>query len=162
MLKIDKKELIQNIQHSLAEELRVLVEAAKAAHLAATQDESKAEDQYDTRGLEASYLAGAQAQRATEIQRVIMVYKFLPVMEYTEKDLIGPGSLVELELNQKRSFYFLVPQGGGLITEMRGQPIQVITAQSPLGEELLGQKVGAVFEVEARGGNREYRVVSIQ
>ena len=162
MIQIDKKELIKLIQGSLQEELNVILESAKSAYQAATNEESKAEDQYDTRGLEASYLAGAQAQRASELERTILIYRFLPVMKYTNADLVEPGALVELELNKKKSMYFLVPQGGGLVTEMNGMPIQVITPQSPLGEELLGQKVGATFEVESRGGVREYKIISIQ
>jgi transcription elongation GreA/GreB family factor len=67
-----------------------------------------------------------------------------------------------LELGTVRALYFLVPQGGGLVTSVDGRPVQVITPQSPLGERMLGKKVGDSFTVEtASGGQRTYRVVSI-
>ena len=56
-----KQKLIEAILLELESELSVLADAAKAAHLAATHEESVAEDPHDTRGVEASYLAGAQA-----------------------------------------------------------------------------------------------------
>src|SRR5581483_11142644 len=60
---MDKRRLVETVQQHLAEELATLMQAAKAAHEAATHEESKAEDQHDTRGLEASYLAGSGAAR---------------------------------------------------------------------------------------------------
>ena len=143
-------------------ELETLTQAAKAAHDAATNEESKAEDQYDTRGLEASYLAGAQAQRAAEIQRQILIYKFLPLRDYGPEDVIAHGAVAGLELNGRVSYYFLVPQGGGLVLRFEDKPVQVITPQSPLGDAILGLKLGDPVEVEVGGQNREYKVVSIQ
>ena len=60
----DKQAIIDRLVEKLQSEAEALVRAAQAAHEAATHEESRAEDHHDTRGLEASYLAGAQAQRA--------------------------------------------------------------------------------------------------
>jgi len=157
---MDKKTLIHQLQVHLAQELALLVDAARSAHEAATHEESKPEDSHDTRSVEASYLAGAQAQRASEIQQQITMYKFMPLRVYGKNDVICPGSLVELQLNQTRAFYFIAPQGGGLITTLDGKPIQVITPQSPMGEALLGKKEGDTVEVEIRDNTREYKVIS--
>src|SRR3954466_5889588 len=119
--RMDKRRLVETIKTHLAEELATLMQAAKAAHEAATNDESKAEDAHDTRGLEASYLAGAQAQRAAELQAQITMGKFLPLREYGPEDVACPAALVELEHGQTRAFYFIAPQGGGLITQMDGR-----------------------------------------
>lgn len=159
---MDKKKLIEQIQQHLAQELAVLVQAAKAAHEAATHEDNKPENEYDTRGIEASYLAGAQAKRAGEIQQQLMMYKYLPVREYTDKDVICAGTLVEMELGKTKAFYFLVPAGGGMITRVDGQAVQVITANSPIGEAMLGRKVGDLVEVESRDSVREYRILSIR
>lgn len=159
---MDKRKLITLIQEDLALELQTLLEAARSAHLAATHEESRPEDQHDTRGIEAAYLAGAQAQRAAEIKRQLLIFKFLPVREFGPQDPIGPGALVELELNRTRSFYFLIPQGGGLVTNLDGRPVQVITPQSPIGEALLGRKAGDVIEIEARSALRVYKVLSVR
>jgi transcription elongation GreA/GreB family factor len=163
---MDKRRLVDTIQTHLAEELATLVQAAKAAHEAATHDESRAEDQHDTRGLEASYLAGAQAQRAAELQGLLLMWKYLPIREFGPEDVACPAALVELELEhgakKTRAFYFIAPQGGGLITRIDGQAVQVITPNSPIGEALMGKKEGDTVEVETRGATRSYRVISIR
>ena len=70
-IKINKKELIQKLILSLEEELLALKTAAQATYQAATHEESKPENEYDTFALEASYLAGAQAKRAGQIDEII-------------------------------------------------------------------------------------------
>jgi transcription elongation GreA/GreB family factor len=159
---MDKRRLVETIQAHLAEELATLVQAAKAAHEAATHEESKAEDQHDTRGLEASYLAGAQAQRAAELQSQLLMWKYLPIREFGPEDVACPAALVELEHGKTRAFYFIAPQGGGLVTRIDGQPVQVITPNSPMGEAIMGKKEGDTIEIETRSSTRTYKVVSIR
>jgi transcription elongation GreA/GreB family factor len=163
---MDKRRLVETIQTHLAEELATLVQAAKAAHEAATHEESRAEDAHDTRGLEASYLAGAQAQRAAELKSLILMWKFLPLREFGPEDVACPAALVELEHSHAgkttRAFYFIAPQGGGLVTRVDGQPVQVITPNSPMGEAILGKKEGDTVEIETRSGMRSYRVIGIK
>ena len=63
MIKLmDKARIIEQIVASLSESLAVLEKAARASHAEATHESSKAESKYDTRGLEAAYLAGGQAR----------------------------------------------------------------------------------------------------
>jgi transcription elongation GreA/GreB family factor len=159
---MDKRKLVEEIQRSLALELHEIMQAAEASRQAATHEESKPEDQYDTRGLEASYLAGAQAQRVADIQKQILVYRFLPIREYGQQDVIAPGALVEMKLNERSAYYFLVPQAGGMVMRQDGRAVQVITPQSPLGDAILGKKVGDLVEVEVGAGTREYEIVSLQ
>ena len=158
---ISKKAVVEQVQAYLVEELDGILKAAKAAHDAATHEESKPEDQYDTRGLEASYLAGAQAQRAAELKQLLLMYRFLPLRELGKDDVACPTALVELEFGGKRAFYFIAPQGGGLVTRVEGQPVQVITPQSPMGEAVLGKRVGETVEVDIRDSTRSYKVISI-
>ena len=63
-----KQELISAFITQLERDLVTMKEAARNTLQAATHEESKAENEYDTRGLEASYLAGAQSKRAAEIE----------------------------------------------------------------------------------------------
>ena len=72
-----KAELVEQIITSLTESLAVLEKAARASHEEATHESSKAESKYDTRGLEAAYLAGGQARQAREILDSIKVYESL-------------------------------------------------------------------------------------
>jgi transcription elongation GreA/GreB family factor len=158
---IDKIELIGQIRGRLEAELEMIIQAAKSAHEAATHEESKSEDQHDTRGLESSYLAGAQAQRAMEIQQQIHFYRVMEPRSFGTRDPISPMAVVELECAGKRSYYFIAPQGGGLKIQFGSISVQVITPQSPLGEELVGRKQGDSVEIEAQGTLREYDILSV-
>lgn len=107
-------------------------------------------------------LEGADAARAEEIGRLKLMYRFLPKREYGPEEAIIPSALVELEVRGTRMYCFVAPQGGGLVTRVDGQPIQVVTPNSPLGEALLGRKPGETVKVELRGQTREYKVLSIR
>jgi transcription elongation GreA/GreB family factor len=160
---LNKHELMDRILDKLNQELSTITLAAREAYEAATHEESRSEDKHDTRGLEASYLAAAQAGRAAELKRLIAGYRFLPLRQFSSADSIEPGALIELELNGKRSCYFLVPQGGGLSVQVGGKQIQVIAVLAPLGNALVGKKVGDCVEIEREKDQvvREYEVVSI-
>lgn len=99
--------------------------------------------------------------KINELKQALLMYKHLPIREYTAEDVICPGTLVRLKLNQSAAYYLLVPKGGGLVTRVEGHPVQVITPQSPLGEVLLGKKVGDQVQLRTSGSAREYRVVEI-
>ncbi len=96
-----------------------------------------------------------------EINRLLTMYRFLPKRKYGRDDVIIPSALVELKLGGISAFYFIAPQGGGLVTRVEGKPVQVITPQSPLGECLLGKRAGDRVRVETRSGIREYQIISI-
>lgn len=139
----------------------LLTHAAIEARDAAIHEESKAEDKYDTRGLEASYLAGAQAKRAAELQQLIQFYKFLQIQDFSDDAPIAATALVEMEFSKKKSLFFMVPKGGGDAIEVDGKTVQIITPVSRLGAELLGRTAGDEFEVETAGQVREYKILSV-
>ena len=68
---MNKRALIKKIIAQLASGLDAYVRAARAAHAEATHEQSRAENKYDTRGLEASYLARGQSQQAAEIEAAV-------------------------------------------------------------------------------------------
>lgn len=160
-MKLDKERLLKAFISLLEEELMTMKSAARDAREAATHEESKPENEYDTRGLEASYLAGAQAKRAAEIDEVISIFKTTAIKNFTNQDPIRATALVELEINNKRSFVLFMPKGGGVAINFESFPVQVITPQSVLGEALLGRKVGDEFEIEINSKVREYQIISI-
>lgn len=159
---MDKLKLIHHIREQLIKDLTVLKEAARVTAEAATHEESKPENEYDTRGLEASYLARAQSKRIVETEELLVVFKHLEPKGFNETDLISATALVEVEFNGKNSFFFILPKGGGLNLDFEGQRIQVITPNSPLGEALLGLKVGQVAIVEKGNQVLEYEILSVQ
>src|SRR3954465_10467838 len=137
-----KSALIKKITSSLAANLELLQKAARASHAEATHESSKAENKYDTRGLEAAYLAGGQARQAKEIMDSIAQYESLEPREFRPDEAIDLAALVELEADGVVSSYFIGPKSGGLEIMDGKREIMVITPQSPLGQNLMGKKNG--------------------
>lgn len=158
---MDKRALLKIFAEKIAADLNVATQAALAAHEGATHSESKAEDQYDTRGLEASYLAGAQSKRAMELEETLNYFRFTDLKTFTESTPIAATALVELDCDGKRSFYLFMPRGGGMSARWENRQVQVVTPQSPIGEALLGRRVGDQIEVEIGGTTRDDDIVAI-
>ncbi len=153
--------LIEHFKSKIAEELKAITDAAKNTYDIATHEENKPENKYDTRGLEASYLAGAQAQRVSDMKDVLIVFENFKIKDFTDQDAIGPTALVEVCLNEKTSFVLIMPKGGGQSTLFEGQAIQVITPDSPLGRTLIGKHTGDLVTFEAGQKTREYEIISL-
>lgn len=158
---MNKRELVNKIIEQLATEMEMLFKAARAAHAEATHEQSKAEDKYDTRGLEASYLARGQSRQAAEIEQSIAEFKRLSLRAFTETDPIDVAAFVELHGRQEKNFYFIGPRAGGTEVTFDKKEILVITPQSPLGQQLVGKKRGDRLKMEIAGTRSEYRIVSV-
>jgi len=147
---MDKEAIRKQFIAQIKGDLDVLVQSALAAKEAATHSESKAEDQYDTRGLEASYLAGAQSERVTELEGLLAVYRNLDLEAFNDETPLRSTALIELSSENKTLYCLLMPQGGGRSLEFEGKRVQVVTPQSPLGQALLGRKPGDEIEVRTQ------------
>lgn len=159
---MNKQELVKRVVEKLEAERRSLAEAALSTYEAATHEESEAEDQYDTRGLEASYLAGAQAKRVAEIDQFILSLRFLNVSEFAADAPISATALVELDYDGKTTWCFLLPKGGGMSVEFEGHLVQIVTPKSPMGEALVGRTAGDLALVDTGKETREYEIVSVR
>lgn len=159
---MNKQELITAFIQQLERDLEAMKIAARAAHEAATHEESKPENEYDTRGLEASYLAGAQAKRAAEMEEALSLFKTAPFKSFGKGDVIQSTALVEVDMESKKNYLLLMPKGGGLKLTVQGRAIQIVTPASSLGEALLGLREGDVAEFEVGKELREAEVLSIQ
>ena len=74
---MNKHTLIDKIISVLQSELVTYLRAAKCSHEEATAEENRAENKYDTRGLEASYLAAGQASKVAELEAAIGAFENL-------------------------------------------------------------------------------------
>ena len=156
-----KADLIQKIIASLVENLEVLDKAARASHAEATHESSKAESKYDTRGLEAAYLAGGQARQAKEILDSIKAYEAMAVKNFAKNEPVDLSAVVELEMDRASATYFIGPRNGGLEVEFRRKEITVITPQSPLGQNLMGKTAGQRWKASVGGSTVHYHIVSV-
>ncbi|MBC9248955.1 transcription elongation factor GreAB [Pseudomonas alcaligenes] len=140
---MNKQQLHQQVCARLAADLELAIRAAEAAHQAATNEESKAENKYDTRGLEASYLAAGQSRRVEEIRQALAAWRNLVPRDYDEEQGIQLGTLVHLlGRDGQRQCLLLGPDGAGLKLPGEAGEIMLITPRAPLGQQLLGQGPG--------------------
>jgi transcription elongation factor GreA len=81
------------------------------------------------------------------------------ILEASEGDEVGPGTLVTLRLVDEEDIeeetYLLA-----LSAEERAPGVRTVTSNSPLGSALMGRKVGEQVTYEAPGGVFTYEVVS--
>ena len=129
--------------------------------LLTAHEQSKAENKYDTRGLEAAYLAGGQARQAKEILDSIKAYEALVTRDFASIDPIGLTALVELDADGSHSTYFIGPRSGGLEITHRRKEIMVITPQSPLGQNLMGRKAGQRWAAKLGGSTVKSHIASV-
>jgi transcription elongation GreA/GreB family factor len=158
---MNKRALIKTIIARLNADLEVYFKAAQASRAEATHEQSKAENKYDTRGLEASYLARGQSRQAAEIEAAIAAFEKLDAREFGPGEPIDLGALVELEHNKERLAYLIGPRAGGTEVVHEKQEVLVITPQSPLGEQLIGRKQGDLLKITLGGTPSQYRVVAV-
>jgi transcription elongation GreA/GreB family factor len=158
---MNKRALIKKIVSRLTQELAVYFRAVQASHAEATHEQSKAENKYDTRGLEAPYLARGQSRQAAEIQGAIAAFEKLGARQFGAGDPIEIGAFVELELNGEKMAYFIGPRAGGMEVFHDKREVTVITPQSPLGEQLLGRKQGNVLKLKLGGARNQYQVAMV-
>ncbi len=169
-----KLKVIRAFVSKFESELEGVARSAKAAHEAATHEESKAEDSHDTRGVEASYLAGAQAARAEELKQVILEYRTMAAsLDETTRPAVGTavvGSLIQVQPlvseDDDRAkgpplHALIALRGGGTNVEVDGTSYSVFTPSSPIGEAVFGAAAGEDVIIESKGGNRSYRIARI-
>jgi transcription elongation GreA/GreB family factor len=155
-----KEQLLKELIERAKVELTQLEEAAKANREFATDQEFKAEGKYDTRALEASYLASAEAKRVEELKLEIQILEEVDPKISGKLGEISIGALVELLHKDQKRFYFLIPTAGGTLLKVDDQAVLVVSVFSPIGDALMGLKSGDEFEVETPKEIRAYKVLS--
>lgn len=143
------KEIILNqLISKMKTELHDLEKAAKATKDYATDQEFKSESKYDTRSIEAGYLADAELKRVEDLKLDIQMLEEVDLKASERLGEICIGSLIDLRYQNQDRKYFLIPTAGGTMVEVEGKAILVVSVFSPLGDAVLGLKQGDEFEVE--------------
>ncbi len=118
----------------------------------------KSEGKYDTRAIEASYLADGQRKRLEELELDLQMLEDVP-LESSES--IQIGALACLSHKDVDRWYYFTPNCGGTMLDLSGKPVLVISVFSPLGNEAVGLTAGEEFVVETPREERAYRIKSI-
>lgn len=142
-----KSDILDQIRAELRARLERLSKAAFEAHAAATDPGSKAEGKYDTRSLEASYLAAGQARQVDELAASVRVFDTLAVPDFKTDDEIDAGALVRADLNRETAYFLLVPTCGGMVITCDDREITLLTPESALYQKLVGMRAGEALDL---------------
>ncbi len=142
---MNKEAVLAQILSVLSAELATLTRAAQGSFAAATDPDSKAENKYDTRTLEASYVARGQAQRVAELQEAVRAFTALSGNTLESGAAITLGALVTLETPGEQTHYFLGPFAGGTEVLHEVHEVTVITPASALGQKLIAKRAGDII-----------------
>lgn len=153
---LDKRAVLAALIAEVQRSLDVMIEAAKIAHAAATHEEMKPENDKDTRGLEAGYLARGQSQRAAEIERTLKELRAFPVKGCVV--VVAGALVVTIDVaTRARTTVFIAPAGGGVKLDVDGTQVQAVSLSSPLGEALEDKGEGDIAEM----GKRRIEIVRV-
>lgn len=139
---MSKASIVAEVKAILRAQLDTARQAAAAAHAAATSEESKQEGKYDTRAVEAAYLAGAQARQLAEAAATLAAIEAASFPDFPADQPIGPGALVEADLAGERRFFLLTPRAGGLTLPYDGSTVELLSPEAPLRHALEGLHCG--------------------
>ncbi len=158
---MNKEKLWTNFMIEIQRELDIMKESVASTTQGATHAESKQEGKYDTRGLEASYLAGGQQRRVADLENTVNYFNSLKEVMISHIEVASFGALVEVEHNKKRHHYFIGQFGGGIKVSIENIEVQIITHKSPIGSEVLGLEEGDSFEIEGPRGQEELQLIKV-
>lgn len=158
---MDKAPLFAALRAELTRELAAVQAAAADAREGATHEEAKPENEYDTRALEQSYLAGAQAARAEQLATAVTTLELFQPPSLGEDDPIRVGAAVIVEEGDQTRRYLLCDVGGGTKLEIDGARWWVLTPSAPLGRALIGKRAGDVIEREVRGRPASFEILEV-
>jgi transcription elongation GreA/GreB family factor len=157
---MDKKLILNMLRNQTLHQLDEAEKAyAKTAEYTKS-DDLKAESKYDTRGVEAGMLAGAQRKRVEELKQDLELLDAIPINDESKTEIML-GSMVEMEINKNRRKYFVSSCAGGTLLQVNGEPVLVISVFSPMGVEMVGLSVQDTFILETNSGEREHLILSI-
>lgn len=144
---MEKAAIVADLKIQLQAQYDRASQALAGAREAATGEDSKAEGKYDTRGLEASYLAAGQAEQTEHLADSIAKLDRFTFKDFEIDDPIATGALVEADAGGEVHFYLLSPVGGGMTCDTEdGETVTILGPASPLGEKLLGHTTGSSIE----------------
>lgn len=142
---MDKSQFFKRLIETLREECIHAVEASKDAADYATNEESRAESQWDTQGVEASYLAAGHASQARQWAESVEELQSEREDLLRPRGEIGLGALFSCDFGAGPEWFFFAGVAGGHVVPTEQGEVTVITSSSPLAGRLRRLKAGKSF-----------------
>lgn len=139
-LQAEYSDLVNEKRHSVAQRIQ---KAREYGDLSENAEYAEAKD-------EQSFIEG----RILELEQIL---SNVTVIENSgQKDIVQIGSKVTVHLNGKDVLF-------SIVGAQEANPMEKkISHESPLGQALLGKKIGSVVEVDAPVGKLNYKILSIE
>lgn len=158
---MDKKRLIEKLLINLqkkAEESKSSFESARQAAIAAP---GAMQSKSDTTKYQMSRLAESSLTSYQQIQHCISALKEIDLSK--EHKVIGIGTVVTVEEDQGKSYYFILPSDcGNQSVDLEGQEVTAITVKAPIAQALLNKKKGDIVDVKVPAGLCTFRIIEIE
>jgi len=158
---LDRLSALTAIRTALRERASVLQANADVARDEATHEDSRAENKYDTRAIEAGYLAGAQAKRARDAAADAAWFEALPDAGPGGDAVRGPALVALEDDDGVVHHYFVAARAGGLRVDVGDTAVRVVTLDAPLGRALVGAEVDDDVEVDVGAERRSFVLLRI-
>lgn len=160
---IDKGEVLSALRRHQDEDLNVVTESQLESQAGATHSENRAEGDKDMRATESSYLARGLAKRVGELRSCVSSLGTLRLREFGSSSPVSLSALVTVEDEEGvETHYFIAPCGGGVVVEVGGERISVITPSSPIGIALIGRMNDDETELRTPQGVRMLTISEIR
>jgi transcription elongation GreA/GreB family factor len=158
---VGKRALKTELLALLRAELASAEKAHRATIAGATHEESKPENDKDTRALEQSYLARGQAARVEELRAALAEVESMSVVAVgvAERARLGASVVVSDDAGRTTTYWVAAHGGGSRLAE---GAVQVVTPRSPLGRAVVGKMAGDEGEVVIAGKSRTVKIVSVE
>lgn len=145
-----KKRVLKIILNRLEETALSTQKSLERTRRDAIESPGRMQSRYDSAKQELSYLADSLQNRLSQIQREITILRSFEITESLSEDEITLGSLIQIEEEDEKRFYFILPVGSGeTITTEFGEVI-TITPSSPLGRSFIGKTVEDIVFIGPR------------
>ena len=161
MQSVAKAEVLAALKQELEAQLELALAAQQQAQAGATHEESKPENDKDTRAIEASYLARGQARRVIDLEEAVVKVNALVPRAFDTDGPVALGAVIKLEDEHGSLWYLLAPAGGGLRLTAGSLTLTVVTPQSPVGQALVGRRVGDDVDIKSPQGRRECTIAAL-
>jgi transcription elongation GreA/GreB family factor len=155
-----KADVIAALAADLATELAALERVAAATRAEVGSDETRSEGQYDTRAIEASYLARGQATRIAELRRLIAWVDRFDPRRPLDPPVVQVGALLAVQ-GHRRELLFVAPTGGGRL-QVGPDTVRIISPRGPMGQAMAELEVGDEVEVDSTRGVQSYELLAIR
>ena len=157
---LDKNQIVEKLIFIYKEESEKLNQIIQDSKKYINESDMKQEGKYDTRAIEAGYLAGAQRKRLAEIKIDIALLEKIQIVNNKQRVVVS--SIVHCLINnEKEDMFFISPSTGGINLQFGENSVHIVSQKSPLGEAILSMENGDYFEVESPKGEIEYQILDL-